>query len=165
MPDKLWWILLIVVHKTAGITAILCKYLQGHSTIMCNQHYTLKCLVLDINSKVGIVGSLSVVQRGVISEATHQLSDSANYAVSSVAFRGLMEGLGFFIKDCLAAMDSGNCDTLLKLSVAANLGLVDGISAVVAEQNEDNEAYIDAAPSILPYQLVRILPRDFSVYL
>ena len=125
----------------------------------------MKRLVLDINSKVGIVGSLSEVQRGAISEANHQLSDSANYAVSFVSVRGFMGDLGFFVKDSLAAMDTGNCDTLLQLSVAAILGSVDGISAVVAEQNEDNEAYIDAAPSVLPHQLFRILPRDFSVYL
>ena len=54
---------------------------------------------------------------------------------------------------------------MLQLSAAAILGLVDGISAVVVEQNEDNEAYIYSAPSVLPHQLVRILPRNFSVYL
>jgi hypothetical protein len=42
---------------------------------------------------------------------------------------------------------------------------VDGITAVVAERTEDNEAYIDAAPDVLRHQLVRILPRDFWVYL
>ena len=76
-----------------------------------------------------------------------------------------MEDLGFFVKDRLAAMDNGNCDTLLKLAAAAILQLVDVISAVVAERNEDNESYIDAAPIVLPNQLVRILPRDFSIYL
>ena len=76
-----------------------------------------------------------------------------------------MEDLGFFVKYRLSAMDNGNCDTLLQFSAAAILRLVDGTSAVVAEQNEDNEAYIDAAPSVLPHQLVRILPRDFSIYL
>ena len=90
MPDKSWWILLLVVHEISGIAAISCKSLQGHSTLLCNQHHTLKRLVLDINSKVGIVGSLSEVQRGAISKATHQLSDSANYAVSFIAVRGFM---------------------------------------------------------------------------
>ena len=76
-----------------------------------------------------------------------------------------MEDLGFFVKDRLAAMDNGNCDTLLQLSAAAILGLVDGISAVVVERNEDNEAYIDDATSVLPHQLFRILTRNLSVYL
>ena len=62
-------------------------------------------------------------------------------------------------------MENGNCDTLLQFSAAAVLGLVDGINAVVAERNKDNEAYIEAAPSVLPHQLVRIMPHDFSVYL
>ena len=90
IPDESWWILLLVVHEISVIAAILCKYLQGHSTLICNQHHTLKRLVLDINSKVGIVGSLSEVQRGAISKATHQLSYSADYAVSFVAVRGFM---------------------------------------------------------------------------
>ena len=71
IPDESWWILLLIVHEIAGISAILCKSLQGHSTLLCNQHYTLKRLVIDINSKVGIAGIMSELQRGVISKATH----------------------------------------------------------------------------------------------
>ena len=124
---------MLAVHEIAGIAAIVCRLLQGHSTLLYNQHHTLKRLVLEINSKVGIVGSLSEVQRGAISKVTHQLSDSANYAVSFVAVRIFMEYLGFFVKDCIAATDNGNRDTLLQLSAAAILGLVDSISAVVAD--------------------------------
>ena len=76
-----------------------------------------------------------------------------------------MEDLGFFVKYRLSEMDNGNCDTLLQFSEASILVLVDGISAVVAEWNEYKESCIDAAPSVLPHQLVRILPHDFSVYL
>jgi hypothetical protein len=76
-----------------------------------------------------------------------------------------MEDLGMFVKDCLSAMDSGHRETLLRLSASAILELVDGIIAVVAERTEDNEAYINAALDVLPHQLVRILPRDFCVYL
>ena len=59
MPDNSWWILLLLVHEITGIAAISCKSLQGHSTLLCNQHHTLKRLVLKINSNIGIVGSLS----------------------------------------------------------------------------------------------------------
>jgi hypothetical protein len=76
-----------------------------------------------------------------------------------------MEGLGMFVKDRLSAMDSGHRETLLRLSASAILELVDGITAVVAERTEDNDAYIDAVPNVLPHQLVRILHRDFCVYL
>ena len=62
-------------------------------------------------------------------------------------------------------MYNGNRDTLLQFSSAAILGLVNGISAVVAYLNQDNGAYINATPSVLPHQFFRILPRDFSVYL
>ena len=157
---------MLFVHEIADIPVISCKSLQGHSTLMCNQNHMLKHLVLDINSKVGIVGGLSEVQCGsMISEANHQLSDSCDYVVPFVAVRGFMEDLGLFVKYRIAAMDNGNCDTLLQLSAAAILGLVDGVSAVVTEKNEDNEAYIDAAPIVLPHQLVRILTRNFFVYL
>ena len=76
-----------------------------------------------------------------------------------------MEDLGFFVKYRLAAINNGNCDTMLQLSAAAILRLVDGISAVVAERKQDNEAYIDADTSVLLHQLVCIPPRDFSAYL
>ena len=101
--------------------------------LLCNQHHTLKRLVLNINSKVGIVWSLLEVQHGAIIEATHQLSESADYAVSLVSVRGFMGDLGFFVKDRIAKMDNRNRDTLLQLPVAAILGLVDDISVIVAE--------------------------------
>ena len=42
-------------------------------------------------------------------------------------------GLGIFVKYRIAIMYNGNRDTLLQFSSAAILGLVNGISAVVAE--------------------------------
>jgi hypothetical protein len=165
MPDDSWWILMLFVHEIAGIATISCKSLQRHGVLLCNQHHTLKHLVLEINNKVGIVGILTEAQRGAIVEATHQLSDSGDYAVTFATVSGCMEDLGMFVKDCLSAMDSGHRETLLRLSTSAILELVDGITAVVAERTEDNEAYINVAPDVLPHQLVRILPRDFCVYL
>ena len=44
IPDESWWILLILVHDIADISTILCKYLQGHSMLLCNQHHMLKRL-------------------------------------------------------------------------------------------------------------------------
>jgi hypothetical protein len=125
----------------------------------------LKRLVLEINNKVGIVGILTEAQRGAIDEATHQLSDSGDYAVAFAIVSGCMEDLGMFVKNHLSAMDSGHRETFLRLSASAILKLVDGITVVVTERTEDNEAYINAALDVLPHQLVRILPRDFCVYL
>jgi hypothetical protein len=165
MPDDSWWILMLFVHEIAGIAVISCKYQQRHGALLCNQHHTLQRLVLGINNKVGLVGILTAAQRGAIDEATHQLSDSGDYAVAFANVSGCMEDLGMFVKDRLSAMDNGHRETLLRLSASAILELVDGITAVVAKRTEDNEAYIDAAPDVLPHQLVRILPRDFFVYL
>jgi hypothetical protein len=165
MPDDSWWILMLFVHEIAGIAAISCKSLQRHGALLCNQHHTLKRLVLEINNEVGIVGILTEAQRGTIDEAMHQLSDLGDYVVAFDTISGCMEDLGMFVKDRLFAMDSGHRETLLRLSTSAILELVDGITAVVAERTEDNEAYINVAVDVLPHQLIRILPRDFCVYL
>ena len=154
--------MLLVVYEIAGITAILCKYLQGHGTLLCNQHHMLKRLVFEINIKVGIIGRLSEVHRGTIDKTTRQLSDSADYEVSYVSVRGFIDDLGLFVKYFLAATESGNHDTLLQLYAATIIGLMNGISAVIVEKNE---AYIDADPSVLPHQIVRIMPCDYNVYL
>jgi hypothetical protein len=165
MPDESWWILMLFVHEIAGIAAFSCKSLERHSELLCNQHHMLQRLVPEINNKVGIVGILTEAQHGAIDEATHQLSDSGDYAVAFANVSGCMEDLGMFVKDRLFTMDSGHRETHLRLSASAILELVDGITAVVAVRTEDNEASIDAAPDVLPHQLVRILPRDFCVYL
>lgn len=153
MPDESWWVLLLGVHKIAGIASISCKSLQGHCSLLCSQRLTLNHLVLEINSKVAVVGSLSEVQRRAIDEVTNELSKSGEYAISLAALKGVVENKGFFVNDCLVAMDNASCDTLLPLSGNAILGLVDGISAIIAELSEDNEAYLDTAPSLLPISL------------
>jgi hypothetical protein len=165
MPDDSRWILMLFVYEIAGIAAISCKSLQRYGALLCNQHHTLQHLVLEISNKVGIDGIFTEAQRGAIDEATHQLSDSGDYAVALANVSGFMEEMGMFVQDRLSAMDSGHRETLLRLSACAILELVDGITAGVAETTEDNEAYIDAAPDVLPHQSVRILPRDFCVYL
>ena len=81
---------------------------------------------------------MSEVQNGTINEASHQLSYLGNYAVFFVYVKVFMEDLGLLIKYRLSVMDSGNRDTLLKLSAATILGLVYEISAVVEEKNEYN---------------------------
>ena len=139
--------------------------MTGHWLRFYEMNFCCRPRYANINVKVGIVGSLLEVYHGGISEATHKLSDSEDYAVSFISVRGCMEDLGFFVTYHLATMDKRNRDTMMQLSAAAIIGLVDGISAVVAEQYEDNEAYIDTAPSVLPHQLVRILPHNLSIYL
>jgi hypothetical protein len=113
--------------------------IQRHGALLCNQHHTLQRLVLEINNKVRIVGILTEAQRGAIDEATHQLSDSGDMLSHSLASVAVWRTWAGSSKD--------------------------GITAVVAESTEDNEAYIDADPDVLPHQLVRILSRDFCVYL
>jgi hypothetical protein len=81
----------------------------------------------------------------------HRLFDSGNYAVAFTIVNGCMEDLGMFVKDRLSVMDSGHHETFLRLSVSAILKLVDGTIAVVTKRTEDNEAYINAAPNILPH--------------
>lgn len=91
-----------------------------------------------------------------IAEAFHELSESCKYTLSLAAVRGCFKQMGFFVKDYSVAMDNGSRNTLLRLSGNTILRFVDSISAIVAEQTEDNEAYPDAAPSVLLHQLVRI---------
>jgi hypothetical protein len=106
---------MLFVHEIAGIAAISAKSIQRHGALLCNQHHTLQCLVLEINNKVGIGGILTEAQRGAIDEATHQLSDSGDYAVAFANVSGCMEDLGMFVKDRLSAMDSGHRETLFTI--------------------------------------------------
>jgi hypothetical protein len=132
---------MLFVHEIAGIVAISCKSLQKHGALLCNQHHTLKCLVLEINNKVGIVGILTEAQRGTIDEATHQLSDSGDYVVAFATVSGYMEDLGMFVKDRLSAMENGHHETLLRLSTSAILELVDGYRRCYGENRRQRGLY------------------------
>jgi hypothetical protein len=115
MPDDSWRILMLFVHEIAGIAVISCNSVQRHGALLRNQHHTLERLVLEINNIVGIVGILTEAQRGAIDVATHQLSDSGDYAVAFANVSGCMGDLDMFVKDRLSAMDSGHRETRLRL--------------------------------------------------
>lgn len=153
MPDESWWIALHVVHEITGISFISCKSLNGHGLLLCNQHIALNRLFLEISSKFGIAESLLEMQRSAIAEATHEPSDSGEYALSLAAVRDFVKDMGFFVKVYLVTRDKAGCDTLLRMSANAILVLVDDISAIVAEPTEENEAYLDAAPVFCPISL------------
>jgi hypothetical protein len=162
MPDDSWWILMLFVHEIAGIAAISCKYLQRHGALLCNQHHTLQRLVLEINNKVGIVGTLTEAQSSVIDEATHQHSDSGDYAVAFTN-SGCMEDLGMFVQDRLCAMDSGHRETLLRLSASAILELVDGITAVDAERTETTRPISTRLRIFYPISLSAFCPATSAL--
>ena len=59
-------------------------------------------------------------------------------------------------------MDTRNRDTLLKFSASTILGLVDGISAVVAERSKDNESYITMLLMLYHIILSTFCPTNYS---
>ena len=59
-------------------------------------------------------------------------------------------------------MEIRNRDTLLKFSASTILGLVDGISAVVAERSKDNEAYITMLLMLYHIILSTFCPTNYS---
>ena len=121
--------------------------------LLCNQHHTLKRLVLKISIMVGVVGIFPEVHSGAINEASHQLSDSGIYSVYLVSIRGFMDDFVLFVKYCPASMDSGNRGTLLQLLAATLLGFVDGISAFVAEKTQTKKSISTLLPVSYPIKL------------
>ena len=73
----------------------------------------------------------------------------------------LFGGLSFRHVNRVVAIDSSKCQMLLRSIVSAIHALVDGINDFVAERTAGNESYFNAAPDVLPHQLVRVLPHNF----
>ena len=65
----------------------------------------------------------------------------------------------------VATIDSSKCEMLLRSIASAILALVDGINDIVGERTVGKESYLDAAPDVLPHQLVQVLPRNYCSYL
>lgn len=118
-PDETWWILLLVVHEIACISAISCQLLQRYSTLLCSQHHTLVRLVDEISHTVGVVDRLSHSQCAAMDIMTHVLSESGNYAVTFSAVLGFMEDIDAFVKDDLTAMEDVFFENLLQFSASA----------------------------------------------
>ena len=77
----------------------------------------------------------------------------------------LVGGLLFRHVNRVATIDSSKCEMLLRSIASAILALVDGINDIVGERTVGKESYLDAAPDVLPHQLVQVLSRKYCSYL
>ena len=161
-PNPSWWILLHFVHEIAGMAAKTCRSLQGRSTLLCNQHEHIKQLVTGISYKLGIVGPLSEDQHANFHVNRHKISASGNFGVGLDNVKVFLEDLGSFVSGQLAEMLVDDRIPVLRDIAAATLGLVDDVSGVVAERDENNNAFLSQALAVLPHQLVQVAPRVFA---
>jgi len=58
-------------------------------------------------------------------------------------------------------LDAANQTSILKEIAHFRLKLVQGISAIQVECDLNNEAALDLAPPVMPFQLVEMAPCDF----
>jgi hypothetical protein len=58
-------------------------------------------------------------------------------------------------------LDAADQTSILKEIVHFGLKLMQGISTIQAEHNSNNEAALNLAPPMMPFQLVEMAPCDF----
>jgi hypothetical protein len=68
---------------------------------------------------------------------------------------------GSWACDMFMGLDAANQTSILKEIAHFGLKLVQGILAIQAECDSNNEAALDLAPPVMPFQLVEMAPCDF----
>ncbi len=68
---------------------------------------------------------------------------------------------GSWARDMFLGLDVVDQTSILKEIAHFKLKLVQGISAIQAERNSNNEAAFDLAPPVMPFHLVEMAPCNF----
>jgi len=68
---------------------------------------------------------------------------------------------GSWARDMFLGLDAVDQTSILKEIVHFGLKLVQGISAIQAKRNSNNEAALHLAPPMMSFQLVEMVPCDF----
>ena len=158
-PGIVWWIYLHAMQAFAREAKAAFISMQGLTTIVSEQRARLDQLIDTYCRMSGMQGPLLPEQIDDI-VALQPAETSGSFIVTHESVRSSLDGLGLWLMEQLDTLDSDDLRFLLgsigKLFVQA----ADGISQIVFERDESNEA-ATKLPPVLPRELCQIDMRQF----
>ncbi|KAH8941177.1 hypothetical protein BDL97_14G024200 [Sphagnum fallax] len=93
----------------------------------------------------------------ILSQQTSEIKNLVGHLVSTMN----MELVGSWARNMFLVLDAANQTSILKEIAHFGLKLVQGISAIQAERNSNNEVALDFGIPVMPFQLVEMASCDF----
>jgi hypothetical protein len=162
-PNIVWWVFLHALQAFARESKAAFVSLQGLSTTVSEQRARLKQLVDTYCRMVGIQGPLSPEE--ICDILSDQPAESCGaFIVTHDSIRLAIEELGFWVMEQLDGLDGSEICSLLRSVGKLFVTACDGISRIVCERDESNQA-TDELPPVLPHELCQIGMREFVRHL
>ena len=150
-PPNTWWVFMYTMNAIVYEANIAFQDLQGITTLISQQRVRLKELV---NTYI-----LMSQMEGHICEDQLQNTDplvsstKGSFKVTYAHVRSYMDNLGRWVLVTMDAMEESSRNHLVSCIAAVFLHLADGISSIVAERDDMNDAG-EELPAVLPHHLV-----------
>ena len=156
-PQKSFWIIVYVLKAFVGTVNRCLDAIQGLSPFVSEQKKRLENLVIELIEDCDVEGPN-------IFQSDNYSAVSGNYRVSYQNAELFIKDQDIFVANLLQNLRI-NSPEEYKIVVQSTALLfaesVNGFSSMVAERNVANEA-TDCLPPVLPQDLVRIRPYEFS---
>ena len=163
-PSLAWWIQLLALDAVASEITAVVSSLQGLSTLLNQQKTQLEELIQSLMSLCPVQGpSNDKILVEIGGAGDHVIRGSFSVALADV--RTFIEDQGNFVMDALEALTVEESDVVFGSIAGLFVGLMEGITTIVAQRDQDNNASVDDAPAVLPHDLCRLRTSFVCTYI
>jgi hypothetical protein len=160
-PKTKWWILMLALDRVATELADVVSRLQGHTCLLGQQTAELEALMVTLKGLCPVAGPHDEVAIAAIDQSETIVRGS--HSASTKDARAYLQDLGSFVLEALQTLDFEEVDNMERSIAGLFAGLIDGISRIFADRNENNEADNNAESlPVLPHLLVKIRTSEVS---
>ncbi|CAK9238270.1 unnamed protein product [Sphagnum troendelagicum] len=158
-PDDSWWLMTGGVRPLLELVNVTLVILQSPNLILSQQTSEIENLVGHLVSTMNmeLVGTDDAFDAMQASEFI--VVDHWRVKIENVSRH--LRNQGSWARSMFLVLDAANQTSILKEIAHFGLKLVQGISAIQAERNSNNEAALNFGIPVMPFQLVEMAPCDF----
>ncbi len=157
--DDSWWLMTGGVRPLLELVNVTLVILQSPNLILSQQTSEIENLIghLVNTMNMELVGTDDAFDTMQASEFI--VVDHWRVKIKNVSRH--LRNQGSWARNMFLVLDAANQTSILKEIAHFGLKLVQGISAIQAERNSNNEAALDFDIPVMPFQLVEMAPCDF----
>lgn len=161
-PSKDWWVVVFIVRRISEEATATFRSLEGMSTLVSHQRSALTELAVRYLSWFGgekVTPTSPTAGDWVV-------STSGKFRMEPQGMKKFLINLGSHVIYCLNTMEADVVKCMIEDLCNTTLQLIENITDIVVERDSSNEPCTSTTyPAVLPFELVEMSGRDFSVLL
>lgn len=156
-PSDSWWVVTITVNAIASEITVVVRRLQGLKTLLQEQEDQIKKLCRTLAGLVSVEGPLDENEMSLLLEdAEDPVVSKGGFCCKLENVVSFIEDQGSFAKNCIAAMEDAEVESIAETIGQYLCGVISGLSKVVAVRGANAPTSEKQIGPCLPLSLSRI---------